>query len=84
MEIDPKYFRPTEVVFLQADITKARQKLGWEPRVGFNDLVKIMVDYDARLAGIEAPGEGIRTAVCQGFTYTNHDFAFYENIRERC
>jgi GDPmannose 4,6-dehydratase len=84
VEVDPRYFRPTEVVFLQADITKARQKLGWEPRVSFDELVKIMADYDAKVAGIEPPGEGIKAAVCRGFTYTNHDFAFYENIRERC
>jgi GDPmannose 4,6-dehydratase len=43
-----------------------------------------MADYDAKIAGIEPPGEGIKAAVCRGFTYTNHDFAFYENIRERC
>ena len=66
VEVDPRYFRPTEVVFLQADITKARQKLGWEPRVSFDELVKIMADYDAKIAGIEPPGEGIKSGCVPG------------------
>lgn len=44
--IDQRYFRPTEVEFLLADPTKARQILGWEPKVTFKQLVKIMVDAD--------------------------------------
>jgi len=48
IEIDPRYFRPTEVQFLQSDSTKAREKLGWEAKVKFKDLVKIMVDADIR------------------------------------
>ncbi|MEM5947458.1 GDP-mannose 4,6-dehydratase [Spirochaetia bacterium 38H-sp] len=46
IEIDPRYFRPTEVDLLIGDASKAREKLGWEPGVGFSDLVDIMVDYD--------------------------------------
>lgn len=84
IEIDPKYFRPTEVDFLQADITKARQKLGWEPRTAFDELVKIMVDYDMKLIGLKPVGEGIKISKAKGFSYTNHDFALYEKIRERC
>ena len=41
--IDPHYFRPTEVESLLADATKAREKLGWEPKVTFNELVRIMI-----------------------------------------
>ena len=41
--MDPRYFRPTEVEFLLADATKARQELGWEPKVSFKELVRIMV-----------------------------------------
>jgi GDPmannose 4,6-dehydratase len=41
--IDPRYFRPTEVEFLLADATKARERLGWEPKVTFKELVRIMV-----------------------------------------
>ena len=84
IEIDPKYFRPTEVDFLQADISKARQNLGWAPRTTFDELVKIMVDYDMKLIGLDPVGEGIRICEKKGFSYTNHDFSLYEKIRERC
>jgi GDPmannose 4,6-dehydratase len=46
VEIDPRYFRPSEVDVLLGDPSKAREKLGWEPRVGFEELVRIMVDAD--------------------------------------
>jgi len=46
VEIDPRYFRPTEVEFLLGDARKARQRLGWQPRVTFPELVRIMVDAD--------------------------------------
>ena len=46
VEIDPRYFRPTEVDFLLGDATKARQLLGWQSRVKFRELVRIMVDAD--------------------------------------
>jgi GDPmannose 4,6-dehydratase len=82
--IDPRYFRPTEVTHLQADITKARKKLGWAPRTSFEELVKIMVDYDLKTAGINPPGEGIKASQCKGFTYTKHDFALHERISENC
>ncbi|NWF75712.1 MAG: GDP-mannose 4,6-dehydratase [Nitrospirae bacterium] len=84
IEIDPKYFRPTEVDFLQADITKARKKLGWQPRTTFDELIKIMVDYDLKMTGLKPVGEGIDICLQKKFTYTNHDFSFYEKIRERC
>lgn len=60
VKIDPRYFRPTEVDYLLADPTKARQELGWEPRVFFCDLVRIMVDADMELVGLESPGDGRR------------------------
>jgi GDPmannose 4,6-dehydratase len=47
---DPRYFRPTEVDFLLGDATKARRKLGWTPKVGFEELVKVMVEHDLELA----------------------------------
>lgn len=46
IRIDPYFFRPSEVNFLQGDYTKAKEKLGWTPTIRFNDLVKIMVEYD--------------------------------------
>ena len=56
VEIDPKYYRPTEVDVLLGDATKAREQLGWEPKVRFKELVELMVDADVadledRLAG---------------------------------
>jgi GDPmannose 4,6-dehydratase len=46
VEIDPRYFRPTEVDFLLGDASKARRRLGWQPRVSFPELVRLMVDAD--------------------------------------
>ena len=46
--IDAKYFRPTEVDFLQGDATKAERKLGWRAEIRFKDLVKMMVDADIK------------------------------------
>jgi GDPmannose 4,6-dehydratase len=48
VEVDPRYFRPTEVEFLQGDASKAKRKLNWEPKVKFKELVRIMVDADLR------------------------------------
>ena len=50
VEIDPWYYRPSEVDVLLGDSTKARKQLGWEPKVGFKELVRLMVDYDMVLA----------------------------------
>jgi GDPmannose 4,6-dehydratase len=60
VKIDPRYFRPTEVDYLQANFSKASKALDWEPRVFFRDLVRIMVDADMELVGLESPGEGRR------------------------
>ena len=60
VKIDPRYYRPNEVDFLQANPGKAKQILGWEPRVFFTDLVKIMVDADLELLGLESPGKGAK------------------------
>ncbi|MBI2691023.1 MAG: GDP-mannose 4,6-dehydratase [Solirubrobacterales bacterium] len=46
VEIDPRYYRPTEVDLLIGDATKAKEKLGWEPKVSFDELVTGMVDAD--------------------------------------
>jgi GDPmannose 4,6-dehydratase len=53
VEIDPRYFRPTEVDVLLGDAGKAKTKLGWAPKVGFRALVEMMVDADMRLAEAE-------------------------------
>ena len=49
VEIDPRYFRPAEVDLLIGDYRKAKEKLGWEPRTKFAELVKLMVDADIQL-----------------------------------
>ena len=49
VEVDPKYFRPAEVEQLLGDPTKAREKLGWNPRkTSFKELVRIMVEHDMK------------------------------------
>lgn len=60
VQIDPRYFRPTEVHHLCADAGKAQRMLGWEPRIFFKDLVRIMVDADMELIGLPSTGEGKR------------------------
>jgi GDPmannose 4,6-dehydratase len=67
VKIDPKYFRPTEVENLVADPSKARKLLGWEPKITFRDLVRIMVDADLKEAGLSPPGEGRRILAQKGF-----------------
>jgi len=58
VRIDQKYFRPTEVEVLISDPKKARKKLGWDPQIRFEDLVKIMMDADMRAIGLTPVGEG--------------------------
>jgi GDPmannose 4,6-dehydratase len=60
VEVDPRYFRPTEVDYLQADASKVRRELQWEPRITFKELVRIMIDADLEDAGLEPVGEGVR------------------------
>ncbi len=55
VEIDPRYFRPAEVDLLLGDSTKAKQKLGWEPKVTFKALVELMVDADLEALGLPNP-----------------------------
>jgi GDPmannose 4,6-dehydratase len=58
VEIDHRYFRPTEVENLIADTKKARKCLSWNPKITFEDLAKVMVDADMREIGIKSIGEG--------------------------
>jgi GDPmannose 4,6-dehydratase len=68
VEIDPRYLRPTEVDALRGDASRARQRLGWVPRISFRELVKMMVAHDLDLAkrervlhtaGYDAPVRGL-------------------------
>ena len=52
VKIDPRYFRPTEVDVLMGDAKKAKEILGWEPRVKFKELVKIMLNSDLKQSGV--------------------------------
>jgi GDPmannose 4,6-dehydratase len=59
VEIDQRYFRPTEVDFLQADASKAGKLLDWNPKVTYKDLARIMVDADMEAVGLKPIGEGL-------------------------
>ncbi len=54
VEIDPRYFRPTEVNLLLGDATKAKEQLGWEPKTTCRELAQLMVEHDMELARNEA------------------------------
>ena len=60
VEIDPRYFRPTEVDALQSDPSKAHKDLGWEPKITYRELARIMVDADMEAVGLKPIGEGLR------------------------
>lgn len=66
VEVDPRYFRPTEVDFLLGDASKARRELGWEPKISFNEMVSQMVREDLE--------EALRDQLCkeQGFRILNY------------
>jgi GDPmannose 4,6-dehydratase len=53
VKIDSRYFRPSEVDLLIGDYSKAKEKLGWEPTVRFQELVRMMVDADRERAAVE-------------------------------
>ena len=54
VEIDPRYFRPTEVDLLLGDPSKAKEELGWEAKTSCKQLAELMVDHDLELAKAEA------------------------------
>mgnify|MGYP001593087229 CR=1 FL=1 len=55
VKIDQRYFRPTEVDVLRGDASKAREKLGWRPTIGFYELVRIMLEHDCKTLGVALP-----------------------------
>ncbi|MBI4667795.1 MAG: GDP-mannose 4,6-dehydratase [Elusimicrobia bacterium] len=73
VEIDSRYFRPVEVDFLRADIEKAREELGWSPKITFKDVVKIMVDYDLEHFGITSKGEGKKILRQKNILWTDNE-----------
>jgi GDPmannose 4,6-dehydratase len=58
VEFDPQYLRPTEVQILAGNSKKAKERFGWESKIKFKDLVRIMIDADFRKLGLIPPGEG--------------------------
>jgi GDPmannose 4,6-dehydratase len=66
VEIDPDYYRATEIDRLVGDASKARQKLGWTPRVRFSDLVKIMVEADVQMLEDKLSGQVERRVSVRG------------------
>jgi len=63
VEVDAQYFRPTEVELLQGDASKAKEKLGWQPKMSVEELVKMMVQSDLKEAAHEA------MCLKEGFSY---------------
>jgi len=72
VEIDPKYYRPTEVEVLKADSSKARKIMNWTPKITFEDLIKIMVDADLEAVGLQSPGEGKKIINTKGINWHKH------------
>lgn len=72
IEIDSRYFRPTEVDCLLADFSKAKRQLNWSPKVSFAELVKIMVDADLELTGVLPIGEGEKILKDKGINWTEN------------
>jgi len=66
VEIDPRYFRPTEVDELCGDASKARERLGWQPRTTFDQLVRLMVEADLREAGVDPDRHMVATPIGSG------------------
>ena len=62
VEIDPRYFRPAEVDVLLGDPSKAKDMLGWEARVSFDELVRIMVDADIETLENQLAGRVTRSS----------------------
>ena len=56
VKIDPRYFRPAEVDMLQGDYSKSKKLLGWEPRVRFKELVRLMLEADCKEEGVDLDG----------------------------
>lgn len=79
VEVDPRYFRPTEVEELKADSSKAKKILGWEPKVSFEELIKIMVDFDMLKLGLEAKKEGIKILRKKGLEWVQDEQLIKKN-----
>jgi GDPmannose 4,6-dehydratase len=79
IEIDPRYFRPTEVENLRSDPSKAEKLLNWSHKISFKDLAKIMVDYDLEIIGLSSPGEGKRIIKQKGLEWNKNQKLIIRN-----
>jgi GDPmannose 4,6-dehydratase len=70
---DPQYMRPLEVPMLVADSAKAKKALGWQPRISFKELVRVMVDFDMAAIGLQPPGEGRKALEQKDFGWDRWD-----------
>ena len=82
VEIDSAYFRPTEVDYLLADISKAKKVLNWSPRVTFKELVWIMMDSDMRLVGLKPKGDGNVILREKGINWTQNIIQYHVPSKE--
>ncbi|MCX7735823.1 MAG: GDP-mannose 4,6-dehydratase [Candidatus Kapabacteria bacterium] len=69
---DKKYMRPADVQHLVADYSKAKKTLNWEPKIKFDDLVKIMCDFDLLALGLKPKMDGIKKLQEIGLNWTTH------------
>ena len=66
VEVSPDFYRPTDVVNLWGDPTKAKTKLGWNPaKTPFEELVRIMVEADVAIVAVERAGEQVKTNLAE-------------------
>ena len=66
MEVSPDFYRPTDVVNLWGDPSKARRELGWDPgKTSFEELVRIMVEHDMEKVALERASDHIRTNLAE-------------------
>ena len=77
VETDPRYFRPTEVDLFIGDATKAWRKLGWELKVSFKSLVRMMVDADVEAVRRNTDSSGL------SMTYETNDSHMWEGDGSR-
>jgi GDPmannose 4,6-dehydratase len=73
VEIDSRYFRPTEVNYLLADASKAKKELNWTPKVTFKELVRIMMDSDLKAVNLKPIGDGERILKQKGILWLRRD-----------
>ena len=66
VEMSPDFYRPTDVVNLWGDPTKAKAELGWDPgKTSFEELVRIMVEADMAKVAVERAGDHVRTNLAE-------------------